>query len=314
VVLFTDQRLPDRIASSPTVSFRNLLPAGTLVHVVGLDAQIGKLERDDGGVLAPLASMTEGLAVLGRVDSNAKVDALQLVRPISLDLIEISAPGWTMDQARADRTTTCPIDPEEKLVEGSACMWWARGGAAAGPIRVDGMLWNHHVTRFVQPELARGRELARILSAIDSPFADLSEEIDLAAFAVNPAWSLFGRWGGSDCYSNGFLSGASGVSGRSCCSDPAGPIATGSARSGSLRRPADLATQLATGIKRCHPGDAHISIALELTALEIVDVGVAIQTDSSGRLRNSVTEAVWDTSLSIVNAKPHDRITVELGS
>ena len=135
------------------------------------------LDRDDDALLAPLAQATEGMAVYGHRDERGLADATKLVRPIALEKLTVDAPGWELQQS-SPTEDACNVDGD--LDEGTACSWWGLGTGVSGPVRVDGLLWGHHVVRVVRPDPSQGRSLARVLSAIGSAtgFDDIAHASD----------------------------------------------------------------------------------------------------------------------------------------
>ena len=128
IVLFTDELVGKRVAAIPPASLRTTLPPDTLVHVVALGNDTGRLARDDVAMFAPLAAATEGMAVRGGVDEHGHVDATKLARPIAIEQVKLDTPGWEL---AAGFGTACPRDSED-LTEGTSCWWWG----AVSPRRV----------------------------------------------------------------------------------------------------------------------------------------------------------------------------------
>ncbi len=301
LILFTDDRLAERIETMKPAALKRLLPAGTLVHVVSIFDGQGALIRNDETPLAPLAKATDGLAVVGGPDEKHQVDATMLVRPISVDALRVSGPGW-------DRLgmSTCPADEsdvEDLLPEGQACTWWGMGNAVSGPLTVEGFIWGRRITRIVRPDPSQGLSLARMLSA-SRAFEDDDDDmlqtlVDRAALAVNTVWSMVGTWGGTGGYadSDGFGTFGAGTFADPCCGDT---FDTGIGHGGGVP-PLDLRRQLAPVVARCEAGDAHFAITIETTVQEIVDVTLDAQGMSTA-MRTCLVEGVWDLSLSIASA------------
>ena len=307
VVVFTDELFGQRLAAIPPVSLRTQLPDNTLVHVIALEDDPGELDRDDTALLAPLAAATEGMAFHGRNVAEGKVDATKLVRPIALEHLGVQAPGWTI----AHLGVAC--DEHDDLPEGNSCSWLGDGGVASGPIRIDGLLWGHHVVRVVRPDPSQGRSLARSISAMGSGFeSELMLQIDRAAFAVNAVWSLFGSWGGHDGYADLMHGGGGwGMSGCGCDGSTIGS-SIGGGGMGALVPPT-LEEQLERGIRRCMPGDAQFDVHLELTLQEIVDLSVTMQRGEP-ELQRCIESSVWDTILTLPTATAHSTVTVAFGA
>jgi hypothetical protein len=299
IVVFSDERLPDRIIELDATTLAPTLPAGTLVHAVALDATSGAIARDDAVTFGALAKATEGIGVFGRVDDEDHADALQLVRPIAFENVKLRAPGW--EAMHPESARECATD-DGVMPEGTSCTWWGHGVAAVGPIELDGMLWNHRVQRVLRPDPTQGRRVARELSILGSDLGDaLQHEIERAAYAVNEVWAMTASWGGSDGYGDIDAIGV-GRFGSGCgCGGGSIGDSIGLGTIGYVTTKLDLKQQLERGIARCKPGGAHVEIDLELTLNEIVDV--TVKTDPA--LHDCIVEAVWDTPVTIANAPSH---------
>jgi hypothetical protein len=302
VIVFTDERVGDRLASYDAAALKNLLPAGTLAHVVALESGDRGLDHDDTVMFGALAVATEGIGVRGQVDANGEVDATLLARPIELEKIEVHAPGWDTQATFAEET--CEIANAPSLARGRSCTWWGQGTAVAGPVTITGMLWNSKLTRVVRPDPAGARTLARRLVAAAELPADVQREVELAAFALDSVWAMLATWGGKGGYSDAEEIGRIGLGRFSTCGcdDGVGTIGHGTGSIGTPRL--DLRAQLAKAVAACQPGAASVKIDLETTLQEIVDVDVTIA-HGPPALHDCVVEGVWDTFLAIPNAPAH---------
>jgi hypothetical protein len=306
VIVFTDDRISDRLAAIDAALLAKLLPEGTLVHVVSLDPSHGVLERDDDLHFAPLSVVTEGLPVRARVNAEGQVDALVLARPIELEKVVITAPGW---ETKSFSGSACTFDTQPQTIpEGRTCSWWGEGTAAAGPVTIAGFLWNKRVTRIVRPDPAGARTLARHLSSEDSLPPAILNEVEVAAFALNDVWALYGTWGGKGGYAD--LGGIGrigfGTIGSGCgCGDTGIGDFGRTLGFGGFRL--DLRQQLVKAVEACQPDRAHVEIELETTREEIVDVDVSVigAVGPPSTLHDCVVDKVWDTLLGIPNAPAH---------
>ncbi|MFT3694850.1 MAG: VWA domain-containing protein [Kofleriaceae bacterium] len=299
VVLFDDEMLPDRVSGISAEKLKQLLPAGTLVHVVALGNFFAGREgfgRDDTISFAPLAIATEGWAA--RVFGGDKLDAEELVRPIALDQIELKTTGW--DRGVFDVEGSC-IDRnvDERMTEGSGCEWWAGADYAAGNITLDALVWNHKIHREIT--LADdGERLARSYAGEGRPEDDVQE----AAHAVTQRWSLAVSWGGTGTYA---FEPRGGTSGWGCgCDGAPGTIGHGMGGQARIRTTSDVQQQVAGVTAKCHAGPS--TIELELTQHEIVGVTVTSSPDD----RDCLTEAVWDLALFRNDPVAHERVVVRL--
>lgn len=304
ILLFSDERLAERLGSIEPASLAQLVPRGVLLHVVRPFEGGDTLDRDDEGALAPLAAATHGIEVTGGITESNQQDATILVRPISLDHLEISAPGWeTLDVGVESRD--CSI----QLAEGHACTWWGRSTAAADTLVIAGLLWNTPFRRIVHADVAQARTLARILSVAQVLDGDLQEQVDRVAVAVNSVWSLFARWGGSGGYEDLGGMGTIGVGRFSGTSHDGGVSDTVGFTEGHIGL--DLRRQIQPALAGCGAGTARVDVRVETTQEEIVDVGVDT---ASAVLKDCVTEALWDTTLRIANAPQHATTRVAFGN
>ena len=135
VIVFTDERLAQRLARAPA-TLRDLVSADTLVHAVNVLGD-GQLARADDSVLAPLALATTGTAFarLGGIDGD--LDARLLARPISLDNISIAGDSW--QRIDVAEQIECPEAGDDLLEQGRSCVWWG-ASSSGGPITVTGMV------------------------------------------------------------------------------------------------------------------------------------------------------------------------------
>jgi hypothetical protein len=296
VIVFTDELVAGRLQEGDGAGLAKLLPPGTLAHVVALSGVEGAIERDDNAMFGALAAATFGMAVRGELDEHGEVDATLLARPVSLDHVEIAAPGW-VDLGLAP--TQCA--GQTSLHEGSRCEWYGQGKASAGSVTVTGMMWGRKLVRHVAPDPARALALARSLSTMSEVEGDLAREVAHAARAVNSEWSMFASWGGGNGYNDlPFVS--------MCGGGSFGTSGSGSSGSGmsSARGPRlDLKAQFAAAVASCKPGDAKIELGVETTLEEIVDVSVSVGGRDRERIHECVVAAAWDTMLSIPDAPTH---------
>jgi len=303
VVLVTDELMASRLQSTEPATLKRALPAGTLVHVVSTARGGDGVARDDDTLLAPLAAATDGISAnVGKGDDRA-IDATMLVRPISIDQLAITAPGWSQ-LAPDPELVACGSEGDADLAEGQACSWWGQGDVTSGPVAIAGLVWGRRITRVVRPDPAHGLEVARELSRSSAMALEpaLKDRVDKLARGVNAQWSLYGEWGGTRGYLEGF---GIGTSGMTCCGGGTHTIGhttgIGSIGRGAVP-PEDLSQQLAPVVASCQLADAIAHVAIEMTLLEIVDVSVSLDGGSRTppselrRLQTCVEEAIWDAS------------------
>lgn len=315
LVLVTDERMSERLEALSPATLKRLLPAGTLVHVIALGGS-GQPVRDEEVHLAPLAAATDGMAVrAGHVDDPASLDSTLLVRPISLDFVTVKAPGWTQITPRSD--VACGDESDHEIPEGTSCTWWGEGDPSSGPIIVEGLVWGRRTQRLIQPDAQRGTDVARELSGLGTLDEKLQDKVDLAARAVNPKWSLYAQWGGSQGYEAGFGFGRSGFGRGGCGCDAIGTIGHGTG-TGSYYEPPDLARQLRPLLAACRVDTVGISAKLEFTLLEIAELTVDLRVPegTSAATKRSwqtcVEDALWDAQPMLTHVTARQSFDVDL--
>jgi hypothetical protein len=304
VVVFTDELFPERLALLDPARLATVLPAGTVVHVVSIASGAHTLDRDDDGLLAPLAAATAGIA-MSTIGSGDQLDALALVRPISLDHVRVIAPGYTALETAPITGTMC-VDPAPgsssiDLAEGSACTWWAIGPASGAAITVEGLVWGRRWRQVVElgdaRDLGVAREMWSVLDHARAP--ELLAAADLAARAVNSQWSLLATWGGDGGYAEAGVS-LSGSSGCGCGGSMDGGFGS---HTGTVRYTGPTVDdQVAGAIAACRKdvAGATIELAIETTQHEIVGVAATIggvTGEVATRLDACVETPVWDLAL-----------------
>jgi hypothetical protein len=306
ILLFSDELVGRRVAD---VALRKLVAADTLVHVIAVDDRATGLARDDAARFAPLALATLGMPVrLG--PSETAIDAASLLRPRSLDRLDLSAPGWIFHDAR-----TCGTS----VAAGTACAWWIETRAATGPLVVEGWLWGKRIRRVMRPDLTHARTVARELVLRGGLDDDHQKRVERAARAVDDEWSLVAMWGGSHGYADVSNEGRGYGSGR-CCNADGGRTPTVTIGHGTLAVADDLRPQLAPAIAACKASHHRVELVLELTLSEIVDVEVVVQPRVGGdapaalqTIRDCITEAVWDIPLAVSRPLDHDTKRIAIG-
>ncbi len=321
VVVVSDELLPLRLQDQAPVTLKRALPAGTLVHVVATNGSPG-IFREDGSLLSTLAAATDGISVrVGKGGANDKaIDATMLVRPITIDQLEVTSPGWTQFHPTSE-IPACGITGEVDIAEGDACSWWGHGDAHSGPIAIAGLMWGQRVTRVLRPDPSHGLEVARELSVSATSFEPaLKDRIDKLARAINPQWSMYAEWGGTGGYFEGVGLGISGMS--SCCHTGGSFSSSPSIGIGTMGRgipPEDLSAQLAPAVAACKLGEAKAHADIEMTELEVVGVTVGVDGDVTNphelrRLQSCIEDAIWDSSPMLARPLSHSTHKASFGA
>lgn len=301
VVAFTDNRL--RAGFDPTVATRAAaaLPASAVLHVVDLAGSRGNYswDRDDEHDLVDVARARGGVVAsmhggAGGADS-AREAMLGLVRPLSIDLVEVAVPGLGDEH-----------DVPGVLFGGDGFRdTWMLSRAPVGAA-VTGLIWGRRWRAELSPDAARSARLPRrafghaVAAAIpEARVYDLA----MAAGAVTSATSMLSRDPAAPPTSHQ----VNGLIGRSyTCGAICGGVHTSSitcrAGVGGVRvnvpepdRNAILAALLADGARTCAgPTPRAIAVSVEVTGHEIVDVAV---TAPSSQEAACLTEAAWNLAL-----------------
>jgi len=295
LILISDERVGSRVEKLSTAALSKELPAGTLVHVVGLDGIGDIVERSDGARWAELAVSTGGMGAQADTSDPSALDALMLVRPIHVDNLEVQAEGWET------HGEVCSV----ALAEGRSCEWWGTSGSG-GPIVVTGMLWGKPWSRTValgdRDNLEIARQLRFVLDAT-SPLA--SAALDAAA-VLSHRWSMIASWGGDGGYRDELGGGGTGW-GSICGCDGFGTIGHGSASELEIKFVVTpLRNQLFEAVTRCTKDDLAADLSIEFTRDEVVDVDAKV----SGRngkpapadaaaIESCIEEGVWDTDVQL---------------
>jgi hypothetical protein len=145
----------------------------------------------------------------------------------------------------------------------------------------------------------------------------LKDKVDGLARAVNNHWSLYAEWGGSAKYSGGFGFGMSG-GGFGCGCGSSHDIGIGRGHTTAGWEPPDLASQLRPLLAACHVEDLRISVTLEMTLIEIVELTASIdfpnETPAAMRRKQQtcVEDALWEATPMVRHVEPRASYNVTL--
>ena len=295
LIVISDERFSTRV-DTLVAGLAARLADKTLAHVVSLWQGSQGVERVEDLTMSPIATATEGISAAASLDDNGKLDARMLVRPVGIDKVVIAGEGWKEMTALESDT----ID------NGTSATWFAEGSPVAGPISITGFIWGHRVTRIVHPDPTRGRSIARELSTAGSFLdSEVHALVEHAAFAVNESWSLMATWGGTGGFAD--LGGGGTFRGGFCC-DSGGSHDIGHGTGTGRGIHLDFKKQLAPAVARCGAQGVSLSIIVETTLEEIVDVYVSGVDDTT---RACIEESVWATALQIPDAPSHTTTTTK---
>ncbi len=270
VVVFTDGLLA-RSVTKLVPDLATKLPAGTLVHVVTVDAAT-QLWPDNRSPLGELARDTHGRAYMGSGDATI------VARPTSFDQVRFDGVGWDLAM------TTC--DPT--LPEGTSCSMLASARSGAGELSVHGTLWSEPVLLPAVPDLSRSTAALReLLPYVGDP------ELGLAAKVVTDEQWLFVEHGAPSTYGDAWALIGTGRYGTTCrdCAAP-GPAYDHVKTLTNRGRP--LLGQLELATEGCRDRAA-IDVEVDVTGLEIADV--IVPTSVPATQRRCIETALWGASL-----------------
>ncbi len=270
VVVFTDGLLA-RAVTKQVPDLATRLPAGTLVHVVTVDAAT-PLWPDDRSPLGELARDTQGRAYVGSGDATI------VARPTSFDQVRFEGAGWDL------AVTTC----DASLAEGTSCSMLASARSGAGELSVHGTLWSEPVLLQAVPDLSRSTAALRELL----PYLG-DEELRRAAKVVTDEQWLYAEHGAPSTYGDAWALIETGRYGTTC-RDCAAPAPAYDRVTTLAHRGQPLLGQLELATEGCRDRAA-IEVEVDVTGLEIADV--IVPTGVPATQQQCIETALWGASL-----------------
>ena len=283
VVMMSDELVRSALPAKDAIAALDRLPPDTVVHLVVPEVDHddrAKLERDDTGALAPMATRHHGIRarVAGfpvRVDKDLARLALELVRPTRIE--QLAVPGFSLESST--------------LREGEGLRLVKLGASAPARLVVTGRLWSDPVRQEVRATEPFSRAAAAFVFGEDR-HDELSEaeqmRVALYARAVSPVTLYVAAEPGTRPSTDGLDDGNAygGLLGNE-----AGEM-NGGFGYGMRRRKPDLATLIDTApCLTAHPqiGPWKVELTVETTQEEVVDV----ETATPGAFAACVVETVW---------------------
>ncbi|HUH01377.1 MAG TPA: VIT domain-containing protein [Kofleriaceae bacterium] len=297
LVAFTDDRLATRFdVARAAASIAAASPAAVL-HLVTFGSGGGPFEwtRDDDHRLVPIARARGG--VVAEMTGNrggAREAMLGLVRPLSIDHVRADVPGVTSEALRLPAS----------LGGGDGYRGTVVTGVAPAGARVTGMIWGRTWTVPLAPDPDISRALPAMVFGHEA-YRDLDETVAAAlayrAGVVSPFTSFVARDPSAPptSYEPPSLYGISGRSGVNGCGCSVGVGHTGRLGTGSGTRvePPDriaaLHALLDADVRRCLPEPRGVTMRIETTTDEIVDVTV----QGAAAATSCIEEAAWNLRL-----------------
>lgn len=293
VVVVTDAMT--RSALTPEAVGQSTWKSGAIVHIATVGDGNPELARDDESEWATLPRRTGGLFWKGRaapeIDPATRTTYEEWARPKRIDRLVVK--GF-------DATFAAP----DVLDEGQGLEHFAVVAAPASRIEITGELWSKPLVASVAPSAQQGK-LAAALAFGSDLWGDLSEaeqmRLAMHGGAVSPVtsylaiepgvrpsnegldWSSIGL-GGIGGVGAGFGSGSGRLFGR------------GAAR--AVDKEAWLRAQLLAAMGSCAPSSKELTVTLESTLDEVVDVGrVELAPSRDAKAESCVREAMWQLAL-----------------
>lgn len=296
LVAFTDDRLRTRFDVARAARSITAAPRGAVLHLVRFGSGSGPFEwaRDDDHRLVPIARTRGGVvAAMTGNDSGARDAMLGLVRPLSIDHLTAQVPGTAPDA----------LGLPASLGGGDGFRGTVMTSAAPAGARVTGMIWGRTWTMPLVPDPDISRALPALVFGHEAS-GDLDDAVAAAlahrAGVVSPFTSFLARDPSAPPTSYEPLS-LYGISGGCGCHGPhsvgVGHLGTIGAGSGTRVEPPDrvahLRALLATDVRHCLPDPRGVTLHLETTTDEIVDVTV----HGAGAATTCLEDAAWNLRL-----------------
>lgn len=280
IVAFTDDRVRDAFDVDRAAHGLDPAPADAYTHVVLIPAGGGTYgwERNDDHRFFPIAKARGGVVASfnggGGGAAAARTAMLGLVRPLSIDQVEVSFPG-------ADQ-----ISVPDQLTGGEGIRQMLMASAAPDKASIEGQLWSRpwHVALPADKELSGELPLLAFGHEVESLIPDDARKaMAMAAHVVSRDTSMLARDPDAPPTSHvvqGLIGRSSSCSCSFSCGTRCGIRCVGISGHGSLAsepdRDAVLRALMADHVAMCagSTGGAidGVSVAIETTSQEIVDV------------------------------------------
>jgi hypothetical protein len=307
VVLFTD--LLTRSALQPDKLRGVLKKSGALLHIVEINPGTPALERKEAPENWSLVARSTGGLLWEAVGTDEAGSAAEmarvfeeLARPIRLHSFDVVAPGMDNDPSRAT-----------DLHEGACVTALAIAAREVPWVKATGALWTQPVSVTLAPDTAETR-LWSALAFGTSLVTELTEPemmtLAMHGRAVSPVTSYLAVEPGVRPSTEGFDRGGGGVGGLG---DGSGSISL-ACKASRDRKAFDpqryLEESVAAAWSACHGEGQPVSVTLETTLAEIVDIP-ALGADAGGDAW-CLREAIWTLELPDDFRAEHQSWTVTL--
>lgn len=286
-----------RRALSPVHLALRKLTSGALVHLVTVAGGDAKLSRDDESAWARLPQATGGVLWRAtypeRLDAAARAAAEELARPTHIDGATLAGLATPFEDFAVDG----------RLSEGQGFESWAIEAAPSPGVRVDGLLWSTPARFTIGADDVAARRSAALVFGT-SLVGELSEpemmKLAMKGRAVSPVTSYLAIEPGVRPSTDGLDESEIGAGGFGSVLSPS--VRGGNITLGPRPEPFDpyafLAAALGAEARVCGVRGS-VSVTVETTAAEVVDVGAVVQRDRRDpKVEACMREAVWKLTLS----------------
>jgi hypothetical protein len=298
ILLLTDLRTRSQL--SPELARGRLGKSGALIHigVVGSSSRPPVVVRDDDHPWDKVTRPTGGLVwqagVSASFDKRAAMKEAfeELARPMRIDRVKVSAPGLSADDLAVHPTV---LDEgqglESSLINAKQVPW----------VEVKGELWSTPIRRVIVPDEAEGR--LRSALVFGSRLLDQLTEAEMMPLAirgqaVSPVTSYLAIEPGVRPSTEGLEVGGGGSGGLGTTGFGAGSGRAGHGMFTSTNHLTRiLRDSLAASWKACGGGSSSISVDIETTFREIVDVRMQRSVPPAPDAERCLEEAAWAIDL-----------------
>ena len=303
VIAFSDDLVRGALDGRAMAAALGRLPAGSIAHLVELEAAAGadpfSWQRTDSHPFAAAVMATGGMLVSmsGGDPATARAAMRGLVRPLVVD-------GFRIDGAPGD--LAADLDDDGALPAGRGLRLTALlpAGAPRDPLVARGRIWGRELALPIAADRSLDAALPALLVGAPSLDLDDAELADAArrGGAVSRVTSILVELDDRPTAHDEML-GSSGCgcdAGATLGGRGTGVGSIGTVRRGPAARPPDrdalLAGALAVPLRACAAlhGDAPLTLTVETTLDEVVDVSVA---GVQGALAACAAEAAWALAL-----------------
>lgn len=293
VVVVTDTMT--RSSLTPEAIGKAAWKSGAVVHVATVGDGVPGLTRDDDSAWAALPRRTGGLFWQGSSSSEI------------VSATRVTYEEWARPK-RVDKLVVTGLDPRfeapEVLDEGQGLEYFAVADAPVSRLEIAGELWSKPLAVAVAPSAAQGR-LAAALAFGSDVWNDLAEpeqmKLAMHGGAVSPVTSYLAIEPGVRPSNEGLdwgVTGSGGGGGVGIGLGSGGGRLFGAGPSAAVDKATWLRAELLRAMRSCAPSANAITVTLESTLDEVVDVGlVELAPSRDTKAEACVREETWKLAL-----------------